>query len=96
MANRSLIIYSIKSLLREVLWCSMGRDRCELRGCAASCDANQAYKRQCFRQLRKVTFKLNCAPGFPVLKLKAAHGEPRGHFARGSNRGRRLAGNVPC
>ena len=41
----------------------------------------------------QVTSNVNLAPGLPRTRAQGlAHGEPRGHAARGSNRGLRLAG----
>ena len=52
MANRSLKIDKIKSLLREVR-AQRRRGCCELRGRAASCGANETYERQVFSAVKK-------------------------------------------
>jgi hypothetical protein len=50
---------------------------------------------RCLRPCWKLTSNVSFASGLPRTKAQGlAHGEPRGHF-RGSNRGRRLAGNRP-
>jgi len=51
---------------------------------------------RCLRPRWKLTSNVSFAPGLPRANVQgAAHGEPRGQNFRGSNRGRRLAGNSP-
>ena len=50
---------------------------------------------RCFRLRWKLIAKVSLAAGLPRTSAQGfAHGEPRGHLDRGSNRGRRFAGNV--
>ena len=50
---------------------------------------------RCLRPRWKLTSNVSFAPGLPRTNAQGlAQGEPRGHLDRGSNRGRRLAGNV--
>ena len=59
-------------------------------------NALRATMGRCFRPRWKRTSRGNVAPGLPRTRAQGlAHGEPRGHAARGSKRGLRLAGYRP-